>query len=169
MAFGKFGRYYPDGAEVRLGRFDLVELLREEVGALADGPGAGREVRLSSEVDACPLESDRQHVRYVVVNLLHNALKYSPPGTPVDVTLDSADGAASLEVRDRGIGIPPGELDQLFSPFFRASNAGGFPGTGMGLAIVKKSANLIGARLAVETEAGTGTTFTVEFPRSTDA
>ncbi len=156
MAFGKFGRYHPDGADVRVSRFDLVELLRAEVAALREP-----RVRLETPLEARPLETDPLHVRYVVVNLLHNAVKYSPPGSPVDVTLEPVGDRLLLTVRDCGIGIPQDDLDRLFSPFFRASNVGATPGTGMGLAIVKKSANLISAELAVETAAGAGTTFTV--------
>ncbi len=164
MAFGKFGRYYPDGVDVRIERLDLVRLLGAEVDAVAAGPGSGHTVRFECLLESCLVETDVQHVRYIVVNLLHNAVKYSSRGTEVVATLETAPEGPHLRVRDQGIGIPPADIDALFSPFYRASNVAARPGTGMGLAIVKKSAQLIGARVEVETAVGSGTTFTVSLP-----
>ncbi len=164
MAFGKFGRYYPDGADVRIERVDLVRLLGAEVETVAAGPGAGHGVRFETELPSCFVETDAQHMRYIVVNLLHNAVKYSAPGTTVEAVLEAAAHSVELRVRDEGIGIPPADVDALFSPFFRASNVAAREGTGMGLAIVKKSAQLIGARVEVDTTVGEGTTFTLSLP-----
>ena len=165
MAFGKFGRYYPDGIDVRSTRFELVALLRTEVDELARGAGAAHQLRFESNAAACPIETDRQHVRYIVVNLLQNAVKYSEPGAEVvlDLCVD-ADGIR-LRVSDQGIGVPDDEVAALFSPFYRASNVATRPGTGMGLAIVKKSASLIKASVDVHTTVGEGTAFTVSLPR----
>ena len=164
MAFGKFGRYHPDGADVHATRFDLVRTLREEVTALAAGAGAGHQLRFESDIETCTVETDLEHVRYVVVNLLQNAVKYSEPGTVVALSLGVGEGEARLCVRDEGIGIPAEDVAALFSPFYRASNVAARPGTGMGLAIAKKSASLLGGTIAVRTAAGQGTTFTVILP-----
>lgn len=165
MAFGKFGRYHPDGVDVRVECFDLVALLRDELAALAAGPGAAHRLRFETGAEACPLETDREHVRYIVVNLLQNAAKYSDPGSEVAVALAVAGAEIRICVSDEGIGIPAEELDELFSPFHRASNVESRPGTGMGLAIVKKSAGLIGARVSVDSRLGEGTAFTVVLGR----
>lgn len=164
MAFGKFGRYYPDGSDVRISRFDLLRLVRSEVDAVAEGKGEEHELRLDSALEELVLESDEQHVRFIVGNLLQNAVKYSAPGSTVRVALTLNGPAAEVRVADEGIGIPHAELEELFSPFYRASNTAGRPGTGMGLAIVKKSANLVGARVDVRTTLGSGTVFTVAVP-----
>ena len=79
--------------------------------------------------------------------------------------LEAMDDQAVITVADEGIGIPPAELEELFSPFYRASNVGDVPGTGMGLAIVKKSARLIGAKIEVASVQGNGTRFRVTLPR----
>lgn len=163
MAFGKFGRYHPDGVDVRLAEVDLVALLRAETDAIA-AAHPSRDVHFSADAARFVSKTDALHVRYVAVNLLQNALKYSAPDSKVEVDLRTGPGSAALTVRDRGIGIPNGELEKLFSPFYRASNVGALPGTGMGLAIVKKSASLVGARVDVETAPGEGTAFTVVFP-----
>jgi len=164
MAFGKFGRYYPDGIEVRVTRFDLVALLRAELDVVAAGAGADHRLRFTSDADVCAIETDRQHVRYIAVNLLQNAVKYSEPGTEVALELAVGGDDVRLRVSDQGIGIPPDEVAALFSPFYRASNVEARPGTGMGLAIVKKSAKLIGASVEVCTTVGVGTVFTVTLP-----
>ncbi len=166
MAFGKFGRYHPDGVEVHPEPLDLVELLRGEVETLAAGAGAQHRLRLDTPGGTCQLVTDRQHVRYILVNLLENAVKYSAPGTEVAVELAAEGDDVRVSVSDEGIGIPDAELQELWSPFYRASNVEGRPGTGMGLAIAKRSAGLIGARLSVDTRLGEGTTFTVFLRRS---
>jgi signal transduction histidine kinase len=159
MAFGKFGRYHPDGVDVHPIRFDVVALVEEEVTRAAEPA----RLELTKELPTLEVESDPLHVRYLVVNLLQNALKYSDDR--VRVRIGGNDGAGSIVVADTGIGIPEGEVDALFSPFFRASNVADRPGTGMGLAIVKKSARLIGARVEVEMSPGGGTTFRIALPR----
>jgi len=161
MAFGKFGRYHPDGVDVHRVRFDLVILVEEEL-TRVDRPGR---LELITEGRPMEIESDPLHVRYVLVNLVQNALKYSDDR--VRVRVGASDDAVSVEIADAGIGIPEDEVAELGSPFFRASNVASRPGTGMGLAIVKKSARLIGARVEVETRLGRGTTFTITLPRST--
>lgn len=157
MAFGKFGRYHPDGADVHVSDVDLV--------ALVDAEAGSPRVSFTAAVERLPLETDPLHVQYVVANLVQNALKYSEATVRVHVD-EAADGAGAVIVADDGIGVPRAELDALFSPFYRASNVAARPGTGMGLAIVKKSANLVGARVTVESTEGAGTTFAVVFPRS---
>jgi len=161
MAFGKFGRYYPDGVDVRLTSFDLVALLRTELDGVARGPGARHRLRFTSDAPTRIVETDRRHVRYIVVNLLLNAVKYSPPGSEVVLDLAATSEEIELRVRDRGIGVPADEVDALFSPFYRASNVASRPGTGMGLPIVKKSATLIGATVDLRTALGEGTEFTI--------
>lgn len=165
MAFGKFGRYQPGGVEVRIEWIDLVDLLRTDIDWLESEQGASGRLRLYTSLDSCRVESDREHVRYITVNLLQNALKYSAADSVVVASLAQVGSEVRLRVADRGIGIPRDEVNLLFSPFYRASNAVSHPGTGMGLAIVKRSAKLVGARLEVETDEGRGTTFTVWFPR----
>lgn len=165
MAFGKFGRYHPDGIDVQISEFDLVALVTAEVAAAsASGP-----VGLTTDVPEWSLASDPLHVRYIVVNLLQNAIKYSDAQSVVIVEVKGGPNVGRVIVADNGIGIPPQDVEALFSPFFRASNVATRSGTGMGLAIVKKSASLIGARVSVDSEIGEGTTFAVSLPRAPTA
>ena len=76
----------------------------------------------------------------------------------------SNDGAIMISVRDRGVGIPKAELEQLFARFFRASTSAGIAGTGIGLNMVKTVVEMHGGRIDVASEKGEGTTFTLHLP-----
>ncbi|HCF26618.1 MAG TPA: histidine kinase [Cyanobacteria bacterium UBA11049] len=106
---------------------------------------------------------DEKLLRHILCNLLSNAIKYSPSGGTVHFDLVCQQGKAIFRIRDEGIGIPAADQAQLFNSFHRASNVGTISGTGLGLAIVKKFVDLHGGQIAVESEVGVGTTFTVTF------
>ena len=107
---------------------------------------------------------DEQLIWQILNNLLSNALKYSPSGSIVGLTLSCFPKQAVFQVRDRGIGIPKEDQARLFETFHRATNVGTIAGTGLGLAIVKKCVDIHQGQIAVESEVGVGTTFTVTLP-----
>ncbi|HEY9709094.1 MAG TPA: ATP-binding protein, partial [Oculatellaceae cyanobacterium] len=109
---------------------------------------------------------DEKLLRQMLTNLLSNAIKYSHPQGTVNFALICEQNEVTFRIQDNGIGIPPEDRERLFESFHRASNVGVIPGTGLGLAIVKKCVNLHGGQIAVESEVGVGTTFTVTLPRS---
>lgn len=114
-----------------------------------------------------PRMLDARLVRHVLVNLLGNALKYSPPDTRVECYVATEDGDEErlvLSVQDRGIGIPPGDLPRLFETFHRGTNVGNIQGTGIGLNIVKECVELHQGTIEVESEPGRGTIFHVRIP-----
>lgn len=115
--------------------------------------------------DLAPGLYDEKLLRHIFVNLLSNAIKYSPEGGEVrfEVRLEDEDMTV-FRVRDCGIGIPPEEIAHLFESFQRASNVGNIQGTGLGLAIVKNAVDMHAGTIAVESELGAGTTFTVRLP-----
>ena len=101
----------------------------------------------------------------IFVNVVGNAVKYTPPGGTVTVSVQQVDQQAHVEVADTGIGIPEEALPHLFEEFYRASNAKKAEvGTGLGLAIVKDLVERYGGRILVKSIVGVGTTFTVTFP-----
>jgi signal transduction histidine kinase len=102
----------------------------------------------------------------IFVNLISNAVKYTPSNGSVTVTVRQADGQARVEVTDTGIGIPEDALSHLFEEFYRApsAKASGEAGTGLGLAIVKDLVERYSGHIEVESQAGKGTRFTVAFP-----
>ena len=114
-----------------------------------------------------PVEETRAH--RVLANLLTNAIKYSPEGGPVRVTIKQSDGpdgkVAVLVVRDEGLGIPQDDLAYVFDRFHRGANVvGRFAGTGIGLASARELVELYGGTISVESEEGKGSTFVVSLP-----
>ena len=108
---------------------------------------------------------DRSHLERVLANLFANALKYSPPGGAVVATIAREANNAVLRVSDRGVGIPARDLPHIFEPFFRGSNvAAEYPGTGLGLAGVRRIVTEQGGSISIESEEGAGTTVTVLLP-----
>lgn len=108
------------------------------------------------------ISADESLLRHVFSNLLSNAAKYSPEESPVHLTVEkSAPGTLTFRIADKGIGIPAADLPRLFQPFQRAGNVGQISGTGLGLMIAKRCAELHGGTLEVASTAGEGTTVTV--------
>jgi PAS domain S-box-containing protein len=108
--------------------------------------------------------ADERLLRHIFTNLLGNAVKYSPPGSPVEFEIHRDRGDAVCRIRDRGIGIPEADLERLFHAFCRGRNVGGIPGSGLGLAIVKRCVELHRGKIKVESTVGLGTTITVRLP-----
>jgi len=148
---------------LRFEEVDLAELLREVVEPYASrAEQAGTSFELEMTRDPVILSGEAAQLRMLVRNLLDNALKFTPPGGKVTVTLQNLGDCVQLSVADTGIGIPADDLPRLFSRFHRGRNAAGYPGSGLGLAIVKAIAERHGAASAVESGAA-GTRFTIRF------
>ncbi len=111
-----------------------------------------------------PVYVDEKHLRHILGNLLNNAIKYSPEGQSVRLSVERAAGQLRFEVADQGIGIPEADQGRLFQAFQRASNVGTISGTGLGLAIVKRSIELHHGTISMTSVQGYGTTFTVILP-----
>jgi signal transduction histidine kinase len=107
---------------------------------------------------------DANLLRQILTNLLSNAIKYSPEGAPVIFEVCYQDEVVTFRIQDRGIGISIEDQKQLFEPFYRAGNVGKIKGTGLGLSIAKNCVDLHGGHIAVESQLGIGTTFTVTLP-----
>ena len=109
---------------------------------------------------------DHDELDRVCANLISNAVKYTPPGRTITVTLDRMGDRVMLACADEGIGISLDDQDQLFSEFFRSANPDAYsqPGTGLGLAIVQRIVHRHDGRITVDSELGKGSTFTVDLP-----
>lgn len=150
--------FKPARADLRV----LCPQLVDEAG-LQHPESAGR-VLCDVAPDLAPGLYDEKLLRHIFVNLLSNAMKYSPAGGDVRFEVRREEDDTVFRVRDSGIGIPPEEVDHLFESFHRASNVGDIQGTGLGLAIVKNAVDMHGGTIAVESVLGEGTTFTVRLP-----
>jgi two-component system phosphate regulon sensor histidine kinase PhoR len=148
-------------------RMDLRDPVRESVRALA--PSAeSRGVHLSVVVSDDPaiVRGDRSSLRLVVDNLLDNAVKYTPRGGSVVLSLVVDGGAAAVEVRDTGIGIDPQHGDRIFERFYRVDRGRSreLGGTGLGLSIVRNAVEAHGGRVEYESEPGRGSAFRFRIP-----
>jgi PAS domain S-box-containing protein len=108
--------------------------------------------------------ADERLLRHILSNLIGNAIKYSPAGSPVEFEIRTEGRQAICVVRDRGVGIPPEDQERLFHAFHRGANVRDVPGTGLGLTIVKRCVELHGGTLHLESAPGRGTTVTVSLP-----
>ncbi|MFK4227248.1 ATP-binding protein [Streptomyces sp. NPDC019890] len=146
---------------------DLRRLVTSAVDTIKPAAEAGS-VRLEIDCPEVPLvlEADSDQLDRVLMNLLSNAVKFTPSGGLVRVEAAADDGHAVLSVSDTGIGIPEEERKQLFSRFFRASNAvdAAIPGTGLGLTIVNTIVTNHGGTTEVHSQEGEGTTVTARLP-----
>lgn len=111
------------------------------------------------------VDIDPHLVKNILINLLSNAIKYSPESEAVQLITEKANGRLKIQVVDCGIGIPEEEQQQLFSRFFRASNATTIQGTGLGLTIVKRYIDLMNGSISFISRENEGTTFEVEIPQ----
>jgi signal transduction histidine kinase len=129
-------------------------------------PGSAGRIRVTSDPDLPRLMLDPVTLHEIVANLVENALKYSTPGAPVDVTAEFADDALVIRVRDEGAGIPSGDLPRIFDRFTQldGSSTRAHGGVGLGLHLVRELSRRAGGDVAVESVEGKGTTFTVTIP-----
>jgi PAS domain S-box-containing protein len=110
---------------------------------------------------------DKGRLDQVITNLVSNAIKYGDC-KPIDVTLECESDRAVVTIRDRGLGIAPHDHERIFGRFERAASSRHYGGIGLGLWIVKQIIDALGGTVAVESNPGTGSTFTVELPLQPD-
>jgi two-component system sensor histidine kinase KdpD len=159
---------------------NLLDLSRLQAGALRtrkslrsvddivvqalEGLADHERVAVSLPDDLPLVEVDETQIERALANVLENAIRFSPPGTPVSIGAGVADGEVLIRVEDEGPGVPHHELERVFEPFRHASTAGDGKGTGLGLAIARGFAEANGGRLFVEPRAGGGASFVLALP-----
>ena len=151
---------------LELAQVSVAEVVTEAVQAAAPGAAQQGATLDGSAPAGPPVLADRARLVQVIDNLIANAVKFTAEGGQVRVTAAVEGREWRIDVRDSGIGIPPGEIGHLFERFFRASNAtaAGRPGSGLGLSIVKEVAELHGGRVEVSSTLGSGTTVHLFLP-----
>jgi signal transduction histidine kinase len=148
------------------GEVDLAKVVRDGVRSM-EPRAAAKGVTLTCAVEAVPtVNADRGRVLQLLDNLVANAIKFTPAGGSVHVSLGRAGDRVALEVADSGIGIAPEDQRRLFERFFRAENAveRQVPGTGLGLYISRVIADAHHGKLTVRSELDQGSTFRLELP-----
>jgi signal transduction histidine kinase len=143
---------------------DIERFCREVIDEIGSATAARCPVDITATSSLEGARSDTDVLRHILTNLVGNAVKYSEPGSPVQLTIERRGDDALLTVRDHGIGIPEKDRAQLFNSFARGSNVGQRPGSGLGLLIVQRCVTLHGGIINLESKAGEGTTITVLLP-----
>ena len=155
------------GAPLHLDVVDVGEVIRGTVDRLrlfADRQDVHLETDLAADLPI--VRGDDERLGQMLVNLLHNAVKFSPSGATVTVRAAIANGEVVIAVADHGVGIPAGDVGRIFERFYKVDKARvrGKGGTGLGLAIVRHIAESHGGRVWVESVEGEGATFSVALP-----
>jgi PAS domain S-box-containing protein len=155
-----------EAGEVRLNPaiLDLSKFCGELIKELQQGADFKHRITFSIDGQYSSVCMDRKLLRYILINLLLNAIKYSPKGSEVKLDVVCHEKDAIFSIQDFGIGIPQQDQELMFKPFHRGSNVEAVTGKGLGLAIVKHCVDLQAGTISVESEEGIGTTFTVKLP-----
>lgn len=130
---------------------------------------AGHEFVFIAQGEFENIAMDEKLLRHILVNLLTNAIKYSPNGGKIRFELAYHNSYVVFRISDQGIGIPTEDQGRLFEEFHRAKNTGRIPGTGLGMSIVKKSVEAHSGSMEVDSKEGVGTAFTVRLPAHYEA
>ncbi len=145
-------------------KIDVSKLCQEAINAIVNYNANRIEFKVSGD-GATTAIVDAKIINHILINLLENALKYSPPDKKVQFELGLSASKITFRIQDQGIGIPTESLSHIFDSFYRASNVETKPGTGLGLSIVKRCVDLHSGGIAVNSTVEEGTIFTVTLPR----
>lgn len=141
-----------------------------EIFAGVDADGTGRRFAIECEAALPRVVADPDALDRIVKNLIANAVKYSPPGSPVGITARAVEGAVEVTVADAGRGIAPEARARVFEPYYRAPDVvRGVPGTGLGLAVVKALVEAHGGTITLDSAPGAGTRVTFRLPIAREA
>jgi signal transduction histidine kinase len=163
----EFARSATDRVELAPSDVDLLAVAQQTAAQIA--PAAQRaEVAVRVDGERATVSADADKTKQILLNLVDNAVKFSPRGARVTIRVKSVEDAAVVEVEDEGEGIAPEELTHLFERFFRASASRDRPGTGLGLAIARNLARLHGGDVHARSTPGNGSTFALTLPRDLD-
>jgi signal transduction histidine kinase len=122
-------------------------------------------VQLALEpADPVTLPGDPSWLHQLFANLLHNAVKYTPAGGRIELTIAPEEDRVVVIVRDTGVGIDPEQASRVFEPFYRMAAQPEAPGVGLGLSLAREIARAHGGEITLESAPGSGSTFTVWLP-----
>lgn len=161
---GLYGRAESGGLECRPQPFLPGAMVAELVRDMNESLAGGQKILLDDSSGDRILESDPKLLRHAVANLLSNAIRFSAHGGPVETRCFWNADSWIIEISDRGIGIPPEDRERVWERFQRGSNSDGIPGTGLGLPIVGRCCELLGAVVSLCDRPGGGVVARLETP-----
>lgn len=142
---------------------DVLNIVEEVTNRLKFIDDSKHIIKVSFNGDRKDIISDGRLLRLIFENIVSNSIKYSKNNTEIIINVNLAD-KLSIEISDKGIGIPEEGIKHLFEPFYRAENAEDYKGSGLGLAIVDKMVEILGGKITVESKLGAGTKFNIILP-----
>jgi signal transduction histidine kinase len=157
------------GLGLSVSQVDIVKLVRAVVGDLYSQIEAASLTIALEGAERVTVSGDRERLRQVLVNLLDNAVKYTPAGGEIVVSVEESGVRAIIRIADTGLGIPEASLPHIFDKFYRVRSAAtaGISGTGLGLAIARSIVEAHDGRMWVESAEGEGSTFAFAMPLAT--
>lgn len=160
-----FAQQQAGRSELRLGEVDLAAFVREAA-SLVEPLAAEKGLRLVLRIPGGPIpfRTDAGKLRQIILNVAANAVKFTDEGE-VRLDLEVADGGVLIRVGDTGMGIAPGHAERVFDAFWQVDHSSGrVGGTGLGLAVTRQLAGLLGGEVTLESELGSGSVITVRLP-----
>jgi len=153
--------------KVDLVEFDIIKFLEEIRDDMQILAKPAQVIAYEHTGTTASVKLDPNLLHNCLINLISNAIKYSPDYSMIELNTEITDNAFLVTVKDHGIGIPDSEQNYLFEAFFRANNTGAVQGTGLGLNIVSRYTNLMNGTISFESVFGKGSQFTLKFSRTT--
>lgn len=144
-------------------KFDAHEFITLSMAEIKIISKEGQEIKHTHAGEKIIIQ-DKKALRHILLNLVSNAIKFSPPHSPINIHTEILNGSFKLTVTDSGIGISEKDQEHLFERFFRAENASNIQGTGLGLNIVVKYIELLNGEIDFKSKLNKGTTFIVNLP-----
>ncbi|MEO0684854.1 MAG: PAS domain-containing sensor histidine kinase, partial [Cyanobacteria bacterium J06649_11] len=159
-----FGKAEADRLKCEPRELDVNQFCRDIIAQIYLAGGKQKVIDFQSQGDCETKSVDPKLLHHILTNLISNAVKYSVGSNAVTLELICGEDDVTFNIKDKGIGIPAVDQQQIFEPFYRGSNIDNIPGTGLGLSIVKTLADLHECEISLSSEVGIGTIFTLKVP-----
>jgi PAS domain S-box-containing protein len=161
--FLSLGKLDEGKVEAQPYEFDLKEFIQETVDEMKGLLKKGQHVLMEHSGNT-KAHSDKKLLKNIIINLISNAIKFSPENSAIELKSNADDDFTQINITDHGIGISEEDQEHLFTSFFRGANAANIQGTGLGLHIVKRYADLLNGDVHLQSELNRGTTITLTIP-----
>jgi signal transduction histidine kinase len=150
--------------KANLTKTNIKTLIANLVSEVSQSTRNTHQVNLKINLKNEEFVTDEKLMRNILINLLTNAIKFSPEADQVDMAVSMKGRELQIKIRDFGVGIPAEDINKLFEPFYRAGNVTDISGTGLGLSIIKKAVDLLNGLVVVESEQNKWTEFRITLP-----
>ncbi|VEP11433.1 Two-component sensor histidine kinase (fragment) [Hyella patelloides LEGE 07179] len=157
------GKIETEKIEIEPKNLDLVKFCQELVAEFQE-THLNHQIQFHSDRQQLEIEIDYRLLRSILINILANSVRYSQKDRLIQFNLSLSSDYIILSIEDRGMGISPQDLHNIFEPFYRGKNVSNIPGTGLGLNIVKRFSNLLGSKIDIISQVNQGTKVNIQIP-----